>query len=1394
MVAPKRPHGRRLLLPAEVELCNVLGITKDEYWIFVDQTASYNGTRPEGYELIPDIRCDPVTAFIAKNIVSIGIAVVSAAVSYLLTPKPKEQKQGGSKRTADSVGSKKFAPQASFDSIQELAVLGDAIPLIFTKQIIENEGQIYERIYGGVRVNSQLLWSQFLSMGKYQQLKVLALFSFGNIPNKINNINHPNYAGFAIGDTLLNTYNSHKVGLYFRHGASYSDSYVNSAGTTINFQSNRSRANDRYGESNLVSSDTTDPFIVHVPDKDGGTSGASDKNKAFCGARNPTTQVSFGTYSAIPNAQLVKLPYELVMSSRGTSKEAHWDNARKKKKVLYAHWPVRAGIISVVRGASTLSQTTTTPIDGQVGDIVTYQIIGRDSGVNNALQRVYDTNKNEDTEEGEGYQEDPFGNTNYDAFGYKPHGVDDVDSMTISIRENVDSLIAVGEQYLFGTAVMQCTEISSPVPFEISTTKHYKFKVIEAGRIDIPLPTPDLTLHCTNPAWHVEPGQNETDRYSLSSRSPILYRQKLSGVLDYGRGTRDLYHGHDIYSCQRIAFATVSNNKNCDVTEIGIKSKVFKQMRFANVNSQPGEKALQRAYSDRTHIQLGQVDRYLPRMSFFMLQVRKIGQTSWNDMKNTVTTSHTGLFAIRGNSPEFQYNSIAIEQEPGQFEYRFKPYPGNYFTRDNNFGKEVNILIPSTDDRNRSLQHYSVIIAGVGGFNILFSGEEAKTINENDVYINNQEWNIEASTKVKDDIVTKVHFKGDTEWKSDLTYDGRASYHNWVNKGLISGADWRIKYNDPSNSPAAPGTYVWNLYTDNVSVPTGLDAKQTAGGDPGPGLGNWRDVYFIVGNTLYQPSQNAAGGHPQNLNYLFYVRKYEWEAITPTPFFTGSVPIIHNGYVGRGIAGSLKVKVTIYKSGDKYHITWVVDPEFPGSEYDTYHSTQGLFIPEYSNGLSGTRILPNPVQIQLEVGKTEIDVPEQTLNRFDVIKDWNIYEGDVNSNRNEPEHQICFVNEIVRSQNPKAAAQYTDLAYAGLVINSSKEWTNFSQFSAYFKQGIAIEGLITPGTGASNLFPEIAHALLTSSKIGAGKLVGTVSVDRPAMTDAARFCQANKFFWDGVISSKLNLRDFIFEHAGYCLLDFTIIGGKFSLKPSVPIKGNGNYEIDYDGKPDIKCLFTDGNIQNLQVSFLSPEERQLFRAAVLYRKETVNGFPETKSVIVTSGFGSTADPIETFDMSGFCTNSDQAIAFAKYAINLRRLSDHGVSFTTAPQYVQFLSPGDYFRLVSEVTHTSRFRNGAKLDDGTIVSKDDMTGSESVLYWIPGKEGEILSSTLSAAPDGCLFTVKNETTENKVYKCETISYAEDGLIEVAGSYAPTEANTGYLSVLQNWASQFTVQED
>ena len=80
------------------------------------------------------------------------------------------------------------------------------------------------------------------------------------------------------------------------------------------------------------------------------------------------------------------------------------------------------------------------------------------------------------------------------------------------------------------------------------------------------------------------------------------------------------------------------------------------------------------------------------------------------------------------------------------------------------------------------------------------------------------------------------------------------------------------------------------------------------------------------------------------------------------------------------------------------------------------------------------------------------------------------------------------------------------------------------------------------------------------------------------MRDAARFCEANNFYWDGAITEGVNLREWLYENAQYQLLDFlTIIGGQFALYPTVPFD---NEEIDKKGKLDIRALFTDSNIKD----------------------------------------------------------------------------------------------------------------------------------------------------------------------------------------------------------------------
>jgi hypothetical protein len=1397
LVSSKRPHGRRLLLPTEVELCNLLGISEDEYWIFVDQTAAYNGQRPKGYELIPDIRCDPVTTWVAANIVNIGIAIVAAAISYALSPKPKELKDGGTRRTADAVGNTRFSPQASFNSLQELATIGDIIPLVFTNQLIVGEdyaylGETKGNTYGGVRVNGQLLWSQLMSLGKYQRLKALILFSHGRV------LKQPDYEGFAIGDTLLSEYNSHKVGLYFRIGD--------------HLTSNRITEEDRYAKSHLAYEGIgQDPFIVNIPN----LSNTKGYTQAFSGTRNPTTQSVFGVYSPIPNGQTVRLPYELVRDSKGATKESIRDLMRKRKKVEFTHWPVRAGVIKIFHEGEEYvgkEQWTLHP------DVTfAYQIVG---GENHGEQK-----------QGVGHGHD-----------YEPHGVQDVDSMTISIRETIDDLIVVGEQYMFGTILAVCTHTSTPnVPWNILRTKEYFFKVIETGKFSMPANNGSLAKHCDNPEWYEPSDDNDNHKkgpFSLSDFGAVFYRQYISGpsyiytggevtANSYPWGQNDLFYGYNIYTGYKVALATITNNRKCDATEIGIKSKVYKKIQFANVNSQPDEASLKQLFDDSSQIQLGQTNLYARRFSFFALQVRKIGYTYWQYLANTSISNHTGLFVIEGNNPEFLYNSITIVHPAReQYEYRFKPFCGNYLFMEDLLGMRFCRLETGSSDRLDDIQtrEYEAEIVDYGTFTVRFQGDDAFEIDKDNA--SNAEWQIgEVKRSDESKVIGITHNSQNIWWEEkgftgEVVIDGHYGYKTprVDNDGSHTIILWN-KNNEPYDGWATEGgkeRHQWEFYYGTGSV-----INTTFPND----ITKWRDVLFVppegVSNGIdYWRGEHSVNNKPnkytcadpdihmhyEDNDHKFHVMRSVWGYVGGQTFQVhyeeisdSRVSVKTNESYGTGLQASVKVyklNKDVQGGEDYIHtVLWTIDEEERGTGYK---NGQKAYIP-WTDGYGTVRNLEVDLTVKTKIVEA---IHENNFNPYDAIADWNVYEGDQNSNRNEPEHEVVFVNEILspaeNADGTEKSAKYNDLAFAGIRINSSKEWTNFNQFSAYFRNGIAIEKINVDGTSggkhSSSLFPEIAYALLTNSELGAGKLVGIDSVDKKAMGIAARFCLMNRLYWDGVISSKLNLRDFLFEHAGYCLLDFTIIGGKFSLRPSVPY--NTYYEIDKRVKPEIKCLFTDGNINDLKVSFLSPEERQTFQAVVLYRNEKINGFPETRSLLIRESdpYGSETDPVETFDLSGFCTSRAQAVSFASFAIKTRRLVDHGLTFKTAPQYVQGLAPGDYFRLVSEVTHTSRFKNGAKLENGTIVSNGDVGLEEDVYYWITGTEG-VRSDKMKNLPNSVLFTVKNSTTENKVYKCETISYGEDGLLEVAGSFAPTEPPkfnngdvnpvAGQLSVLQGW---------
>ena len=56
--------------------------------------------------------------------------------------------------------------------------------------------------------------------------------------------------------------------------------------------------------------------------------------------------------------------------------------------------------------------------------------------------------------------------------------------------------------------------------------------------------------------------------------------------------------------------------------------------------------------------------------------------------------------------------------------------------------------------------------------------------------------------------------------------------------------------------------------------------------------------------------------------------------------------------------------------------------------------------------------------------------------------------------------------------------------------------------------------------------------------------------------------------------------------------------------------------------------------------------------------------------------------------------------------------------------------------------------------------------------------------------GSLFTIKEEEASDQCYKVESITFGDDGLVELTGSYAELTAD-GKLAMLQNWSNSNTL---
>ena len=253
----------RRLLPYERALIDALHISEEEYWQFYLARLNYRDNK-EGTVL--DIRNGLEAGTIALILSIVGtVAQVGAA---LLAPKPQAPEQTMGRRSRNLF----FAPRYGFNSFQEVARYGDPINLVYTNY---SQDPSQGNPFGGVRVNTSLVWSAVHSLGSSQFMQMLAVVGAGPIEQFA-------YGRTAFGQTPLRDIPDQRYWLY-----------AQPEGGRLTFAHNRyplSLNGDDPSREGITPSD-----LVYKTN----TSGL-ERPEGFSQAFSPTTATSLGIYDVVP--------------------------------------------------------------------------------------------------------------------------------------------------------------------------------------------------------------------------------------------------------------------------------------------------------------------------------------------------------------------------------------------------------------------------------------------------------------------------------------------------------------------------------------------------------------------------------------------------------------------------------------------------------------------------------------------------------------------------------------------------------------------------------------------------------------------------------------------------------------------------------------------------------------------------------------------------------------------------------------------------------------------------------------------------------------------------------------------------------------------------------------
>ena len=443
------------------------------------------------------------------------------------------------------------------------------------------------------------------------------------------------------------------------------------------------------------------------------------------------------------------------------------------------------------------------------------------------------------------------------------------------------------------------------------------------------------------------------------------------------------------------------------------------------------------------------------------------------------------------------------------------------------------------------------------------------------------------------------------------------------------------------------------------------------------------------------------------------------------------------------------------------------------------------------------------------------------------INEWDLFNLDADTQitstfDNGPELSLTCVTEQIIQPFTDFPKLYNQLSLIGFNIFSGRNLQDLRSFTAYVTQGRWVKKLRTSGNDENNtqwgnpgynylpatedgptcFAPDIFYDSAMDSEDGIGKYANGNAINIEQLAKSKLFCKTNGLYMDGIIADPTSWREFWVGVASYSLLEFARIGGQETLVPAVPYNALTGA---IDRTVNISALFNQGNI--IEDSYREEHldygsNVQDLIASVTYRDTDINGiFARNRTVEIRRTDAIEADSIrQTFDLSQFVTNRDQAILYAKLLCNTRHWVRRAVEFRTFPTQDP-LSPGAYIYVDIGQNQWDGIRTGMISAGGALNMPLDNSLANGTYNFLLYQSGsgvlarsayvqDGIAATL-ASEEGKLFVLGTVVKTKRVFRVAEVNMDEEGEVTVRATEYPCTSDG--LSQIANFdASLFDVR--